>query len=65
LADLTGECAIDLCVKNEALKTLNIFLKYLAGQGIDHHSRRISKFLPKMLQLELPNFVDYMLSRSK
>ena len=31
LTDLNGECPIDLCVNNEALKTLNIFLKYLSG----------------------------------
>jgi len=42
-----------------------VFLKYLAGQGIDHHSRQISKFLPQILELEMTNFVSYMESRNK
>ena len=50
---------------DEALKSVNIIIKYLSNYGLDHHSRHIGHLMPKLLELELPSFVDYLESRNQ
>ena len=63
--DLDGNCPFHLCVQKEQYKTLNMLLKYLSGQGIDHHSRLIYRYMPLMLEKELTNFITYVDSRNQ
>ena len=55
---------IKLCIHNNTLKTLNTIVQNLSYQGIDHHSRAISSYMPSLLNLRVPYFVDYMKSRN-
>jgi len=41
LMDMSGESALDLLLKKNDLTTIEVFLKYLSLQGIDHHSRAL------------------------
>jgi len=65
MRDMRGTCPIDLCMTASQNKTTNVLLKYLAGQGIDHHSRILAKHMPAMLDMGLSNFVSYFESRGK
>ena len=67
LADIFGDCPIMLCRNNEAipLKSINAFMKYLSGQGIDHHSRILYTSLGFICQQQVANFVDYIESRAQ
>jgi hypothetical protein len=44
---------------------MDLLLKYLSASeyGIDHHSRAIVDLLPKIIEHDLPHFVNYLDSR--
>lgn len=63
--DIAGICDIGHCLLSENVKTINVILKYLSAQGIDHHSRCIYKFLPDLIDYRLGNIYPYMESRVK
>lgn len=65
LPDSKNMCPIGLCLQHEQLKTVTILLNYLSGMSIDHHSKLITKYLPKLLDLNISTFVDYMDSRNQ
>lgn len=52
---------LDLCHRRSDIKTMNMSLEFLAGYGLDHHSRAINKLIPFLA--DLPNFVTYIDSR--
>lgn len=65
LSDLQDDCPIVLCLQNEQLKTVTTLLRFLSGQGIDHHSKSLARCLPQLLELNIATFVEYMESRSQ
>lgn len=64
LKDMVGNCPVSLCREKDSLKSLNFIIKYLSGQGIDHHSRLIYKHLPYILEMEINTLPDYLNSRN-
>lgn len=42
---------------------MDTMLKYLAGYGLDHHSRAITDLMPFIVEKELPSLINYLKSR--
>lgn len=64
LRNQQGLCPVGQALGTNQHKYTNLLLKYLSWQGLDHHSRYISQYLPELLQLELGHFATYVDSRS-
>jgi phage portal protein BeeE len=45
LPNIAGQSPIHLCVEGKEYRYINVMLEYLAGYGIDHHSRAIADTL--------------------
>ena len=56
---------LDVAIKSDQFKVVNMLLKYLADQQLDHHSRMIGTHLPKLIEMDLSNLKIYFESRSK
>lgn len=65
LEDMNGNCPVEYSIDGDEYITINLFLKYLAHQPIDHHSRKLSQHLAKFLELSLSNFVYYIKNSKK
>jgi hypothetical protein len=65
LKEMNGNCPIDYSNDGDEYITINIFLKYLAHQPIDHHSRDISEHLHLFLEQKLINFAYYIKNSKK
>eukprot|EP00347_Sterkiella_histriomuscorum_P011114 403373706 len=46
-------------------KTLGIFLQYLAGYGLAHHSHAIKDLIPTLIKKQLPQIIPYLVSTLK
>lgn len=62
---MNGNCPIEYCIDGDEYITINLLLKYLATQPIDHHSRLLSEHLALFLELSLSNFVYYVKNLKK
>jgi hypothetical protein len=63
--DMTGECPIGYYLRTHNEKSANHLLRYFKSTPIDHHSKFLAPYLPKLLELDLPNFKEYLYSLSK
>ena len=63
IPNLDGDSPIHLNSKGEEYRYINMYLEYLAGYPIDHHSRAINGELHTMITHELPNLIPYLKSR--
>ncbi len=54
---------MDILNKENDYRSMNMMLEYLAGYGLDHHSRAMFKVMPELIERELPNLCDYISSR--
>lgn len=50
-------------VEKEDTKTTNVFLEFLSGMRLDHHSREINDVLHLIVDTHLPNVGTYFESR--
>ena len=65
LPNFKGKSAFHLCVDGEEYRYINMFLEYLQGYDIDHHSRAIIDELHICIEHNLPNLIPYLESRVK
>lgn len=65
LPDIEGQSPIHLNSKTEEFRYINMYLEFLAGYPIDHHSRAISEEYHTMVEHNLPNFIPYLVSRAQ
>ena len=63
IPNLEGNSPIHLNSKAEEFRYINMYLEFLAGYPIDHHSRAINGELHTMIIHDLPNFIPYLQSR--
>ena len=51
------------CKEIQDMRTMDTMVKYLAGYGLDHHSRAITDLLPFLVEKEVPSLLSYLTSR--
>lgn len=49
--------------RKKDVKTIDLFLKYLKGYDLDHHSRAIKDLYPVFIENEILEFLPYLESR--
>ena len=54
---------MDILNDKKDYRTMNMMLEYLAGYGIDHHSRAMFNSFRIFIEHEMPNIKMYMDSR--
>ena len=55
-----GETPLDIAIRYESTKTIDIFFKYLAQLGGGGLSRLIKSNFPKLFELGLLSFYEYL-----
>jgi hypothetical protein len=65
IMNLDQKSPIHLCRDTMDFRAINMFLEYLAGYGIDHHSRAIVDELHFMIEHKMTNILPYLDSRLK
>ena len=55
-----GETPLDIAIRYESTKTIDIFFKYLAQLGGGGFSRLIKSNFPKLFELGLLSFYEYL-----
>ncbi|CDW71887.1 wd-40 repeat protein [Stylonychia lemnae] len=63
LQNLNGESPLHICKKQQDIRTMDTMLTYLAGYGIDHHSRALIELMPIIIEKQLPSLLPYLDSR--
>lgn len=51
------------CKVVQDIRTMDTMLNFLAGYGLDHHSRAIIELLPFIIEKQLPSLLPYLDSR--
>ena len=65
LQNLDEKTALHICKEQQDIRSMDMILTYLAGYGLDHHSRAIVDIIPFMIQKQLPSLMPYLKSRMK
>jgi hypothetical protein len=63
IQNLKQKSPMHICKETQDLRTLDTMLTYLAGYGIDHHSRAINDLLPFIIEKGVPSLLPYLDSR--
>jgi hypothetical protein len=63
IPNILGQSPMHKSKSKSDIRTINTMVQYLAGYGIDHHSRTIIDLMPYIISKQLPAFCDYLDSR--
>jgi hypothetical protein len=63
IPNIEGNSPIHLNSAGREYRYINMYLEFLGGYSIDHHSRAINGELHTMVTHALPNFIPYLKSR--
>lgn len=63
IQNLKQKSPMHICKETQDIRTLDTMLTYLAGYGIDHHSRAINELLPFVIEKQVPSLSAYLDSR--